>query len=387
MGIFIRIVVAISRYLLPLIAVIILTKCVLSLVLGHPEEKTYGYIIDMSDGKSYPLNMWETSLGRSNSCDISVGYNTVSRLHAVISRRIDGWYIYDLLSKAGIYVNGKKIEKKATIHNGDILTLGLVQYRFVVADDPVVRVGKKRSKRKRVQPDFRGREEYKEPYDEYFADPFAQGTGYSSFAGQYGAGQYSQQNSNQNNPKTKAEEAFSAGKQYASEKNQRTENTYYTPNNEAYNVPYSDEGFSEKPNQESVFGAKAESETEKAGSQNSFEFEAPNKNEVEKQRRNIISRAVLTNPDTNENFALSGEFVTIGRARSNEIVLSSPSVSRRHANIVLYEDGWAIEDAGSAAGTYLNGKKISSPQLLFDGDIIALADERLYYTVKQTPYI
>ncbi|MBR2417647.1 MAG: FHA domain-containing protein, partial [Clostridia bacterium] len=36
-------------------------------------------------------------------------------------------------------------------------------------------------------------------------------------------------------------------------------------------------------------------------------------------------------------------------------------------------------DLGSAKGTRLNGKKITSPQLLFDGDVISLADERLYY--------
>ena len=116
------VVIGISRYLLPLLTVLILTKCVLALLLGHPKDKIYGYIIDMIDGERYPLNMWETSIGRSNSCDIVVGYDTVSRFHAVISRRIDGWYIYDLLSKSGIEINGKKADKKATVRNGDILT-------------------------------------------------------------------------------------------------------------------------------------------------------------------------------------------------------------------------------------------------------------------------
>ena len=99
-------IISISRIVLPILTVIIVTKCMLSLLLGHPSEKIYGYIVDMVDGERHALGMWETSIGRSNLCDIVLGYNSVSRAHAVISRRIDGWYIFDLVSKAGIQING-----------------------------------------------------------------------------------------------------------------------------------------------------------------------------------------------------------------------------------------------------------------------------------------
>ena len=145
-------VIGISRYLLPFLTFVILIKCMLSLLFGHPKEKTYGYIIDAVDSERYPLNMWETSIGRSNSCDIVIGYDTVSRFQAVISRRIDGWYIYDLLSKSGILVNGEKIDKKAMISGGDTLTFGNAQYRFEIADDPVQLVGKKKGKLKNQKP-------------------------------------------------------------------------------------------------------------------------------------------------------------------------------------------------------------------------------------------
>lgn len=56
------------------------------------------------------------------------------------------------------------------------------------------------------------------------------------------------------------------------------------------------------------------------------------------------------------------ETITIGRAPDNAIQLADPSVSRHHARIVA--DGAArIEDAGSSAGTYLNGRKIRSAPL------------------------
>ena len=135
---------AVSRYILPSITVIILIKCILTLMLGHPKEKIYGYIIDMKSGNRYALNMWETSVGRSKSCDVVLPYDTVARSHAVITRRIDGWYIHDLLTKARLTVNGEDVEQKALIKNGDIIYFGKHRFRFEVADDPVQNVGKKK---------------------------------------------------------------------------------------------------------------------------------------------------------------------------------------------------------------------------------------------------
>ena len=43
----------------------------------------------------------------------------------------------------------------------------------------------------------------------------------------------------------------------------------------------------------------------------------------------------------------------------------------------------AIDDGGIVhfpAGTYLSGERVTTPQLLFNGDVIALGDERLYFS-------
>ena len=113
----------ISRIVLPIITVMLLVKCILALWLGHPKEKIYGYISDMHSGERHPLNMWETSIGRGSSCDIVLSYDSIPRVQAVISRRIDGWYIFETLSKAPIKVNGTAVSKKQTIENGDIILL------------------------------------------------------------------------------------------------------------------------------------------------------------------------------------------------------------------------------------------------------------------------
>ena len=65
---------------------------------------------------------------------------------------------------------------------------------------------------------------------------------------------------------------------------------------------------------------------------------------------------------------LVGE-MTIGRAPGSTVVLADPSVSRVHARISPggNGDGARIEDAGSSAGTLVDGVAISSATVLHDG--------------------
>ena len=318
------IIIAVSRYLLPVLTLIILIKCMLPLILGHPKEKVYGYIIDLADGESYPLNMWETSVGRSNSCDIVIGYDTVSRFQAVISRRIDGWYIYDLLSKSGIKINDEKVEKKATIKNGDVLTFGIMQYRFMVANDPVVRVGKSKS----------GKKAKKQPLPK----PQVQSNNTGNDTSAYNDNPY-------RNYSGMPEEKFDLNfRKYEADRAGRNDSIY--------------------------------------SSRDTFVVETPSARSEQPFYTYKTNNPAIVNRDSGEVFMLCGNYVSIGRNRTNDIKLMSPTVSRHHADIVLYEDGWAIVDANSAAGTYLNGKKISQPQLLFEGDVIGISDERLYYTAR-----
>ena len=282
----------ISRYFIPIVTLIILAKCMMTLWLGQPKEKTYGYIVDMYDGEMYELNMWETSIGRSNSCDVVINYDTVSRFQAVIARRNDSWYIDDLRSKSGVKVNGRKIEKKQAIKDGDVLTLGSMRFRFEIADDPVVKVGKKKKTKKKAQ------------------------------------------------PKKAAPQP-------------KIQNGYYSEMN--------------KP--QLNFDKKTPA---------SYTLETPSGT---KTRR--AARPMVVNKDTGETYLLHGNQVIAGTAPRSHIRLKSAECSKKHAAFVLYEDGWAIEDLGSAKGTKLNGKKVTSPQLLFDGDIITFGSEKLIFKTKQ----
>ncbi len=57
------------------------------------------------------------------------------------------------------------------------------------------------------------------------------------------------------------------------------------------------------------------------------------------------------------------------------------SVSRRHARIVVSGDSATVEDIGSRNGTFLEGRAVSTPVRLSDGDRIRLGTEEM--TVKR----
>lgn len=78
--------------------------------------------------------------------------------------------------------------------------------------------------------------------------------------------------------------------------------------------------------------------------------------------------------------------LTIGRVEGNDVVLANAQVSRRHARIVYRDTKYIIVDLKSSNGTYVNGKRIGSPQVLKDGDKIYLADFTLTLASSDSPH-
>lgn len=62
--------------------------------------------------------------------------------------------------------------------------------------------------------------------------------------------------------------------------------------------------------------------------------------------------------------------IVIGRDDGVDVLIDNPSVSRRHAEIRLGDDGWEVEDLGSSNGTFIGGTKIQGPHRLGLGDEI-----------------
>ena len=66
--------------------------------------------------------------------------------------------------------------------------------------------------------------------------------------------------------------------------------------------------------------------------------------------------------------------VTIGRVTGNDIVLPKGNVSKRHSRIVFKDSRFVVVDLKSTNGTYVNGRKISSPLVVKPGDKIYIGD-------------
>lgn len=82
-------------------------------------------------GRRWPLERSRVlTVGRSEECDIALPDRQVSRYHARISWRSDGYYLEDLGSKNGTHVNGEEVHGSIPLHDGDEIQIAL---RFKLA--------------------------------------------------------------------------------------------------------------------------------------------------------------------------------------------------------------------------------------------------------------
>jgi Protein of unknown function (DUF3662)/FHA domain len=79
-----------------------------------------------------------------------------------------------------------------------------------------------------------------------------------------------------------------------------------------------------------------------------------------------------------DNISVTSLPVVIGRLSSNDVVLSDPNVSRRHAELRRDGDRWIIQDLGSTNGTLVNGVRTAEGELT-DGDRLSFGTSDLIF--------
>jgi pSer/pThr/pTyr-binding forkhead associated (FHA) protein len=90
---------------------------------GKPPRKLL--IVDHDGVKAGTIKLQEPiQVGRADACQIRLGDTYISQFHARIYPRDGTWYVEDLGSTNGTYLNQRKLTGPSEVHAGDVVRLG-----------------------------------------------------------------------------------------------------------------------------------------------------------------------------------------------------------------------------------------------------------------------
>src|SRR6266436_5633533 len=92
--------------------------------------------IGSSPPREYPLDKPTIAIGSHPSNDVVLDDTTVSRRHATITRKPDGFELADLGSTNGTVVNGRQLRKPVAVKSGDEIKFGSARFAFDPASVP-----------------------------------------------------------------------------------------------------------------------------------------------------------------------------------------------------------------------------------------------------------
>ncbi|MEM7366261.1 MAG: FHA domain-containing protein [Pseudomonadota bacterium] len=86
-------------------------------------------------GQVYELTKDVNMLGRGEDMDLVISDISISRRHAMIVNRVDGFHLSDLSSTNGSFVNKVEVSDPAPLREGDKVSLGNVVFKFTYQDE------------------------------------------------------------------------------------------------------------------------------------------------------------------------------------------------------------------------------------------------------------
>ena len=93
-------------------------------------------LVEMEDqigAHSYSVS--ELVIGRDQTCDLVLDANTVSAEHARLSYHHQNWWLEDLGSRNGTYLNLERVTTAAILVSGDELQIGQVLINISINDE------------------------------------------------------------------------------------------------------------------------------------------------------------------------------------------------------------------------------------------------------------
>jgi pSer/pThr/pTyr-binding forkhead associated (FHA) protein len=79
----------------------------------------------------FPLDADAHEVGRDADAAIRIGEPLVSRRHARVEKRGEGWVVVDLGSTNYTRVNGQRVRRECPLEHGDELQFGRAKLRFL----------------------------------------------------------------------------------------------------------------------------------------------------------------------------------------------------------------------------------------------------------------
>jgi pSer/pThr/pTyr-binding forkhead associated (FHA) protein len=88
--------------------------------------------LEGSGGFEREFTQLEIFVGRDVNCDFPIGDDTVSAHHAHLNFHHNQWWVEDLHSKNGTYLNGERVETPTVIITGDELRCGKIDISLTI---------------------------------------------------------------------------------------------------------------------------------------------------------------------------------------------------------------------------------------------------------------
>jgi Inner membrane component of T3SS, cytoplasmic domain len=81
--------------------------------------------------------------------------------------------------------------------------------------------------------------------------------------------------------------------------------------------------------------------------------------------KDVAKRLVITSgPKEGLEIELPSEQLAIGRSSESGLVIRDDYTSTHHARLLLWSDGWVVQDLDSTNGTFLDGTRVTLPTLV-----------------------
>lgn len=144
----------IIRWIMPILAMSILLSVLRRMLSVKNPKEVWGYLKSAELG-NFPINHWESTIGRASHCDITIKFATVSKTQCAIIRADDGsWTLHNLSDINPTKVNGQDVTSDVELHHGDIINLGGVELKFssISKQEQVIQIKRRMLLEKPVQP-------------------------------------------------------------------------------------------------------------------------------------------------------------------------------------------------------------------------------------------